>query len=154
MTDKPSPDKNWRTRHIDGPIGRRIEALRSERGLSRAALARALGVSQPALQHIEEGENRISASQLWQICGVLNVDAQQVFQDMPNRIWQSRNAYEGSRRPEADPGNVSFPGVGETQTSFDHAPSAKDIQRLVKAAKELDANQIDVLVTMARSLKR
>ncbi len=147
-------DKNWRTRHIDGLIGKRIEPLRSERGFSRADLARALRMSQPAIQHIEEGDNRVSASQLWQICGVLGVDAQQVFGGMPNRIWRDRDEYEAWRRDAADPVSPSPPGVGEASADFEPAPAAKDILRLVRAAKELGADQIDTLVTVARGLKR
>ena len=150
---KPGTDKNWRTRHIDVLVGKRIEVLRSERGVSRADLARALGVSQPAIQHIEEGDNRVSASQLWQICGVLEIDAEQVFQGLPNRIWRDRSEFETSREASVDPVGLSPPGVAETQMAFAPAPSAKDLLRLSRAAQDLSPAQIEMLVTIARGLK-
>ena len=150
---KAASDKNWRTRHIDVLVGQRIGSLRSERGVSRADLARALGVSQPAIQHIEDGDNRVSASQLWQICGVLEIDAQQVFQGLPNRIWRDRGEFETQARASDGPAALSPPGVAEAQADFAPAPAAKDILRLSRAAQDLSADQIDMLVTIARGLK-
>lgn len=143
---------NWRTHHIDVLLGPRLQTLRGERGVSRADLARALRVSQPSLQHIESGENRISAAQLWQVCGVLGVPVQAMFEDLPNRIWRDRAESEAAS-PATAPASPST-GVEEGGTGFEGAPPRTAIARLAKAARPLTDAQIEVLVATARSLKR
>lgn len=138
---------NWRTRHIDLPLGRRLQQLRSERGLSRADLARALRVSQPSIQHIEEGDNRVSAAQLWQICGVLGIEANVVFEALPNRIWRDRAEFEAF----ADPPIPA--GVREEAAAFEPAPTARDVLKLAKAARGLSSEQIGLLIAAARGLR-
>jgi transcriptional regulator with XRE-family HTH domain len=120
--------------------------------MSRAELARALRVSQPSLQHIESGDNRISAAQLWQVCGVLGVPVQAMFEDLPNRIWRDRA--ESETAPLAAAPTSASTGVEEGRTVFDGAPPRAAIARLARAARPLTDAQIEVLVATARSLRR
>lgn len=138
---------NWRTRHIDVLLGQRIQDLRADRGMSRADLARALRVSQPAMQHIEDGDNRVSAAQLWQICGVLGVNAETVFHGLPNRIWRDRTEYE--RASERGPG----PGVAEADTAFEPPPPSKEVLKLAREARGLSPDKLAVLIAVARGLR-
>lgn len=43
-------------------IGKRIKALRKEKGLSQAEFAKAVGISQPHLSRVENGYENISKS--------------------------------------------------------------------------------------------
>lgn len=141
-------DTNWRTRHIDVVLGARVQALRAERGMSRADLARTLRVSQPAIQHIEDGDNRISAAQLWQICGVLGVDANTVFVGLPNRIWRDREEFETATSAGATR------GVAEEPAAFERAPASSDLLKLARAASGLNDEQLSMLIAAARSFRR
>ncbi len=153
MTDVAARDRNWRTSHLDVLIGARIQTLRSERGISRADLARALGVSQPALQHIEAGENRVSASQLWQICGVLGIDANPIFQGLPTHVWRDRAEREAWSQTVSTPQRHSDPEPAEA-TPVTTGPVVRDLLRLSKAAQGLNEDQIDLLISVARGMNR
>jgi transcriptional regulator with XRE-family HTH domain len=54
-------------------IGKRIEEIREQVGLSQSALARAIGTSQSAISQIEAGERNPSFDMLRQIAKALNV---------------------------------------------------------------------------------
>ncbi len=55
----------------DVEIGRKIRALRLERGLSQAGLADGIGLTFQQVQKYEKGKNRVSAGRLQQIADIL-----------------------------------------------------------------------------------
>lgn len=57
----------------DLEIGRKIRALRLERGLSQSRLASGIGISFQQLQKYESGANRVSAGRLQKIAAFLGV---------------------------------------------------------------------------------
>jgi transcriptional regulator with XRE-family HTH domain len=57
----------------DVEIGRKIRALRLERGLSQSGLAEGIGLTFQQVQKYEKGANRVSAGRLQQISDMLNV---------------------------------------------------------------------------------
>ena len=65
MTDLPHP--------VDQFVGTRLRLRRLEKGLSQKQLAKALDLSFQQVQKYEKGKNRISASMLFEIAGVLEV---------------------------------------------------------------------------------
>src|SRR3954462_5012034 len=56
----------------DVEIGRKIRALRLERGLSQSGLADGIGLTFQQVQKYEKGINRVSAAQLQRIADLLN----------------------------------------------------------------------------------
>lgn len=80
-------------------IGKRIEGIREEVGLSQSALARAIGISQSAISQIEAGERNPSFDMLRQIAKALNVSVPhlvgaEVEGLAPNELAHFRN-YRG-----------------------------------------------------------
>src|ERR1051325_6520445 len=57
----------------DIEIGRKIRALRLQRGLSQTALAEGIGLTFQQVQKYEKGANRVSAGRLQQIANFFNV---------------------------------------------------------------------------------
>lgn len=57
----------------DIEIGRKIRALRLERGLSQSGLAEGIGLTFQQVQKYEKGANRVSAGRLQRIAELLNV---------------------------------------------------------------------------------
>jgi transcriptional regulator with XRE-family HTH domain len=57
----------------DVEIGKKIRALRLERGMSQSELADAIGVTFQQVQKYEKGANRVSAGRLQKIADVLDV---------------------------------------------------------------------------------
>ena len=68
----------------DTEIGKRIRALRLERGLSQTELGNLLGVTFQQIQKYEKGANRVGASRLTQISGVLGVPLPTLFEGTPS----------------------------------------------------------------------
>lgn len=62
-------------------IGPRIKALRKERGLPLAGLARAAGISEATLSRVENEHTLVSAHHLYQMAQALNVDLTAFFED-------------------------------------------------------------------------
>ncbi len=56
-------------------IGRRIRELRTERKLSQLSLAKAIGVSQKAVDYWERGINEPKASYIVALCDFFDVSA-------------------------------------------------------------------------------
>lgn len=68
---------------IDVHIGSRVRARRVLLGLSQEKLAEALGLTFQQVQKYEKGANRIGASRLLRIAGILNVSIDFFFEDAP-----------------------------------------------------------------------
>ena len=63
-----------RSGEVDHHVGRRLRARRSEMGMSQEKLATALGISFQQVQKYEIGIDRVSASRLWNMAKILEVD--------------------------------------------------------------------------------
>jgi transcriptional regulator with XRE-family HTH domain len=68
---------------LDLEVGRRVRALRLERGLSQAALADRLGLTFQQVQKYEKGSNRIGAGRLQRIARILKVPVSDLFDASP-----------------------------------------------------------------------
>ena len=69
----------------DIEIGRKIRALRLERGLSQSGLAEGIGLTFQQVQKYEKGANRVSAGRLQQISNLLNVPITFFYSGMDTR---------------------------------------------------------------------
>lgn len=65
---------------VDSLVGQRIRARRMALGISQAELGREIGVRFQQVQKYESGANRVSASRLWAIAGVLDVHVSHFFE--------------------------------------------------------------------------
>ena len=74
-TKKPNP--------IDIHVGSRVRLRRTMLGLSQEKLGESLGITFQQIQKYEKGANRIGASRLQQIAGVLNTPVAFFFEDAP-----------------------------------------------------------------------
>jgi transcriptional regulator with XRE-family HTH domain len=64
-------------------IGSRVRARRTMLGMSQERLADALGLTFQQVQKYEKGMNRIGASRLLQIAGILDVSIECFFEGLP-----------------------------------------------------------------------
>src|SRR3954451_8541015 len=65
---------------IDRLVGSRVRQRRMQRGMSQEQLAAALGITVPQVQKYEKGVNRIGASRLHKIAGLLGVPIGALFE--------------------------------------------------------------------------
>ncbi len=74
MTNEPHAASRKRRAGVeDMEIGRKIRALRLERGLSQSGLAEGIGLTFQQVQKYEKGTNRVSAGRLQRIAELLHV---------------------------------------------------------------------------------
>lgn len=71
---------------VDVLLGKRIQVRRKELGISAAQLAEALDLSQQQLSRYERGMNRISATLLVDVAGLLDTPVEWFLLDCPTRL--------------------------------------------------------------------
>src|ERR1051325_5050891 len=115
----------------DVEIGRKIRALRLERGLSQSALAERIGLTFQQVQKYEKGTNRVSAGRLQQIADLLNVPITFFYGGMGAK----------AKKSEALPSSIAF-----LQT--------KGALRLMRAYSEISSRATKyALVVLAERLR-
>ena len=72
MTEPPQPTRKRRAGAEDVEIGRKIRALRLQRGLSQSVLGDGIGLTFQQVQKYEKGTNRVSAGRLQRIADLLD----------------------------------------------------------------------------------
>lgn len=63
-----------RSTPVDAYVGRRLKQRREDLNMSQERLAEMLGISFQQVQKYERGLNRVGASRLFQLCGIMSVD--------------------------------------------------------------------------------
>lgn len=64
---------------VDAHVGRKLKELRLMRGKTQTEVAEGLGISFQQVQKYELGRNRVSASKLFEMSRILNVDPSYFF---------------------------------------------------------------------------
>ena len=103
---------------------------REMQGLPQKELARKLGISFQQVQKYESGANRISASKLWQLCDVLDVEPGYFFDGLDT----SRRRATGEDY-EADPRSARQ--VLDLNQSFQKISSPRVRRQVVQLVKSL-----------------
>jgi transcriptional regulator with XRE-family HTH domain len=65
---------------INKKLGKRIQYLRQQRGLSQEKLAEALNIATTSLSHIETGRGFMTLSTLEKLANILNLEIYEIFQ--------------------------------------------------------------------------
>jgi|EndMetStandDraft_2_1072991.scaffolds.fasta_scaffold126615_2 transcriptional regulator with XRE-family HTH domain len=86
VTTKNRTRKRTKIHPIDIHVGQRLRELRLQAALGLEALGALVGVSAQQIQKYELGQDRISASRLYLLAGVLQVPLADFFQGLPKRL--------------------------------------------------------------------
>ena len=86
---------------VDVHVGARIKLKRVFCHMSQEELARAIGVTFQQVQKYESGFNRVSASRLFGISGVLNTPIEFFFQEMGDDAGAQASVDEGTSEQNA-----------------------------------------------------
>jgi transcriptional regulator with XRE-family HTH domain len=70
---------------VDQHVGRRVRARRLALGLSQSAVAQSIGITGQQYQKYERGENRISASRLFDLATCLKTPISHFFEEMDDQ---------------------------------------------------------------------
>jgi transcriptional regulator with XRE-family HTH domain len=95
---------------IDVHVGTRLRARRTLLGMSQTALGDAMGISFQQLQKYEAGSNRTSASRLYELSKLLDVDISYFFDEMdratesesPARLIQKKSKRSSQKPPKSE----------------------------------------------------
>ncbi len=68
-----------RSTPVDAYVGRRLKQRREDLSMSQERLAEMLGISFQQVQKYERGLNRVGASRLFQLCGIMGVESSFFF---------------------------------------------------------------------------
>ena len=85
-------DKNFRVTNnnaVDVHVGKRVRLRRTLLGMSQEQLGASLNITFQQVQKYERGANRISASRLWDISQILDVEISYFFDDMTDDTMRS-----------------------------------------------------------------
>ncbi len=82
---------------IDVHVGARLRQRRTLLGMTQTTLGEAIGLTFQQVQKYEKGTNRISASRLFYLTGVLDVTVEYFFEDMPTAVAASSSAQSGGK---------------------------------------------------------
>ena len=88
----PTSDKNFRVTNnnaFDVHVGKRVRLRRTLLGMSQEQLGASLNITFQQVQKYERGANRISASRLWDISQILDVQITYFFDDMTDDTMRS-----------------------------------------------------------------
>lgn len=122
---RPSPRQAAEAaRQVDLYLGRRLRALRAERGLTQQALGRAMGLSYQQMQKYETAANRISAGRLHRLAEVLGVPVTALLPD----------------------------GVVAGQAALDHGGRERGVIRIAELARGLSPTQRSLVASVIEAL--
>ena len=85
-------DKNFRVTNnnaVDVHVGKQVRLRRTLLGMSQEQLGASLNITFQQVQKYERGANRISASRLWDISQILDVQISYFFADMTDDTMRS-----------------------------------------------------------------
>ncbi len=85
---------------IDQWVGQRLRLLRCASGVSQDKLGKAIGLTFQQVQKYESGDNRLSASRMWDICQVLGITPNDLFAAAPAAVAAASPAKIDSNKEE------------------------------------------------------
>lgn len=103
-------------------------------GMPQKELARQLGISFQQVQKYESGANRISASKLWQLCGVLDVTPGFFFEGLTTQRNRGGSS-DQTATPEAD--SRSARQVLDLNQAFQKIADTRVRRQVVQLVKSL-----------------
>jgi transcriptional regulator with XRE-family HTH domain len=85
---------------VDVHVGARLRQRRTLLGMNQTKLGSSIGLTFQQVQKYEKGTNRISASRLYDLSGMLEVPIEYFFGDMPAAVAASSPTLKGGRAKE------------------------------------------------------
>ena len=113
--------------HVDVAVGRRVRARRIFLGISQERLGKELGVTFQQVQKYERRTNRISASSLFEIARVLNVEPSYFFD-------------------EVDDGQVAVPSAASGEEAFSKRETLELVRAYYRIKDSKTRSEINALI--------
>jgi len=126
---------------VDVHVGQRLRLRRSIMGVSQTQLAEKVGLTFQAIQKYERGENRISASRLYQFAQILGVPVAYFFDELPGPRG-GRDA--GAQHPEwLDLSQQEIHEILRAFSNIRHQRLRRSLIRTIKESAALSQGDAD-----------
>ncbi len=122
-----------RSHPIDQHVGNRIRARRNMLSMSQTELAVALKITFQQVQKYEKGSNRVSASKLYMISGILEVPVEYFFEGLPKN---------------------NIKGVFPSPKKYDHFLTSREAIGLIEALDRLEPSARKIVIQLATEAAR
>lgn len=126
-----------RSTPVDAYVGRRLKQQREALSLSQEKLAEMLGISFQQVQKYERGLNRVGASRLFQLCGVLGVEVGFFFDGLKPMNPASVADGDGHRDPLSTAALLAAPGALDLLSEYARLKSPGQRRKVVELVRIL-----------------
>lgn len=138
---------------VDVHVGARLRLRRTLLGLNQTAVANAVGLTFQQVQKYENGDNRVSASRLYEFAGHLGVPVGFFFDDMPPELathagrlaagLAAQRARDAGAAPETDPARDPLASREALELVRGYLSVNADLRRRIRQLVALIAGDAD-----------
>lgn len=120
---------------VDVHVGQRVAVRRKLLKLSQKDLARHVGYSYQQVQKYEKGQNRVSASVLYEFSGALGVPVSFFFEGLPTKAAQLSRLKETKAPTDFAGDPMRKPDVIKLVRDFDRITNPRARKKLLEAVR-------------------
>ena len=121
-----------RSTSVDAYVGCRLKQRREDLGISQERLAELLGLSFQQVQKYERGLNRVGASRLFQLCGLLSVDPSFFFDGLNVALGPGVSETQNETETLSTASLLSAPGALELLADYARLKSSAQRKKVIE----------------------
>jgi transcriptional regulator with XRE-family HTH domain len=129
-----------RSTSVDAYVGCRLKQRREDLGMSQERLAELLGLSFQQVQKYERGLNRVGASRLFQLCGLLGVEPSFFFDGLSVALGPGVAETQSETETLSTATLLSAPGALELLADYARLKSSAQRKKVIELIKILADN--------------
>ncbi|AMS30486.1 MAG TPA: transcriptional regulator [Hyphomonadaceae bacterium] len=138
----PTPRQGFMINHrrstsVDAYVGCRLKQRREDLGMSQERLAELLGLSFQQVQKYERGLNRVGASRLFQLCGLLGVEPSFFFDGLSIPLGPGVSESQSEAETLSTASLLAAPGALELLADYARLKSASQRKKVIELIKIL-----------------
>jgi transcriptional regulator with XRE-family HTH domain len=126
-----------RSTSVDAYVGCRLKQRREDLGMSQERLAELLGLSFQQVQKYERGLNRVGASRLFQLCGLLGVEPSFFFDGLSMALGPGVAETQSETETLSTATLLSAPGALELLADYARLKSSAQRKKVIELIKIL-----------------
>lgn len=126
-----------RSTSVGAYVGCRLKQRREDLGMSQERLAELLGLSFQQVQKYERGLNRVGASRLFQLCGLLGVEPSFFFDGLSVPLGPGVSESQSEAETLSTASLLAAPGALELLADYARLKSASQRKKVIELIKLL-----------------
>ncbi|MFM1975895.1 MAG: hypothetical protein RL145_741 [Pseudomonadota bacterium] len=126
-----------RSTSVDAYVGCRLKQRREDLGMSQERLAELLGLSFQQVQKYERGMNRVGASRLFQLCGLLGVEPSFFFDGLSTALGPGVAEVPNEAETLSTASLLAAPGALELLADYARLKSSAQRKKVIELIRIL-----------------